>query len=90
MAPMKNTTLLIWYSILVECMACWAQPEITGNPVERLEHAEKFFSATGAKIHHDSQNKSNSKESLRGESPQKHGVKTKKHKTCKIAGYHIR
>lgn len=28
------------------------KPEFTTNPVERLEHAEKFFSSTGAKIHH--------------------------------------
>ncbi len=28
------------------------KPEITTNPVERIERAEKFFTSTGAKIHH--------------------------------------
>lgn len=28
------------------------KPECTDNPVERIEHAEKFFAATGAAIHH--------------------------------------
>ena len=28
------------------------KPEITANPVERIERAEKFFSNTSAKIHH--------------------------------------
>jgi antirestriction protein ArdC len=32
--------------------AFYDKPAVTGNPVERLEHAEKFFAATNAKIHH--------------------------------------